>query len=115
MASNSTERAREILESGGEGWFAGCVERCLSAGGVVHLSPECFLAGEPCADDAGCLYIVFACGDLCAVRRLLVGLGVERVRWKREYKYGQEYGVRERAVADFCRHEDFGTGLTKKK
>ena len=103
------------LEGQREGAFAEVIERCLTKRGVVHLAVDCFLAGEPCEDDAGCLYVVFQCSELPALRRLLLALPYERVRWRRDYGHGERYGVRERSIADFCRHEDFGTGLTKNK
>lgn len=114
MCMNKTEEARVFLEGVREGAFAAVIERCLGAGGVVHLAPDCFLAGERCADDEGCLHVVFQCSHLPALRRVLLALPYERVRWRRDFGHGEGYGERERAIADFCRHEDFGTGLTKK-
>lgn len=105
---NKTQEAREFLEGLQAGAFAAVLELCLGAGGVVHMGRDCFLAGVPCEDDAGCLHVVFQCSELRALRRVLVGLGYERVEWRRDFKYGVGYGVRKRAVADFCRHESFG-------
>lgn len=112
---NKVTQAFDFLEGREAGSFSATVKFCLEHGGVVHAAPDCFLAGVPCADDAGCLYVVFQCSHLPALRRVLLSLGwCERVRWGRGMAgRGDGYGTRERAVADFCRHEDFGTGLTK--
>lgn len=110
-AMGKVEEARAFLEARRPGEFAAVVRLCLEAGGVVHCAPDCFLAGVPCGDAPDTLYIVFQCSHLPALRRVLLGLPYGRVRWQRAWGHGVAYGVRERAVADFCRHADFGTGL----
>lgn len=111
---NKVTQAFDFLERREAGRFSSTVKFCLEHGGVVHAAPDCFLAGVPCADDPACLYVVFQCSKLPALRRALLAMPqFERVRWGRGMAGRDGYGTRERAVADFCRHEDFGTGLTK--
>lgn len=102
---------REFLEGKREGLFRDMVAFCLEHGGVVHFSPDCLLFGVPCGDAPHTLYVLFQHSHLPALRRVLGALPYERVRWRREWKGGERYGTRERAVADFRRHLDFGTGL----
>lgn len=104
---------REFLERMREGAFAETLAFCLERGGVVHFSPDCLLMGVPCEDAPEVLHVVFQHSHLPALRRVLLSLPYERVRWRRDWGHGESYGVRERAIADFCRHKDFGTGLTK--
>lgn len=110
---NRTVYAREYLEAREPGSFARVIETALAAGGVVHCAPDCFLAGVPCSDDAGCLHVVFQTSHLPALRMVLAGLPYERVEWRRDWGHSAAYGTRKRAVADFFRHRDFGTGLMK--
>lgn len=102
---------REFLEGMREGAFAETLAYCLERDGVVHFSPECMLMGVPCEDAPEVLHVVFQHSYLPALRRVLLALPYGRVRWRRDWGHGKEYGERERAIADFCRHEDFGTGL----
>lgn len=102
---------REFLEEKRDGLFRDMVAYCLEREGVVHFSPDCLLFGVPCEDDARTLYVVFQHSHLPALRRVLCALPFERVRWRREWKGGEHYGTHERAIADFLRHEHFGTGL----
>lgn len=105
---NKVVEAMEFLEGYREGYFGEVVEFCLERGGVVHAEPGCFLAGVPVEGEPGVLYVVFQCSRLDVLRRVLCGLSYERVRWSRDLRERGGYGVRERAVADFCRHENFG-------
>lgn len=114
MVENRTEMAREWLEGKRAGAFADVVRVCLEKGGVVHCSPDCFLAGYPCEDNPACLLVVFQCSRLVLLRELLGALPFERVRWHRDYGHGCAYGERERAIADFWRHDDWGTGKFSK-
>lgn len=109
---SKVQEAMDYLEARQAGSFAGLIEYALESGGVVHCAPECFLCGVPCEDAPGVLHVLFQCSYLPALRRVLCALPYERVRWRRDFKGG--YAERERAISDFCRHEDFGTGLTKK-
>lgn len=111
--SSKIDEAMEFLEARQEGAFSFLIEHTLEHGGVVHCAPDCFLCGVPVVDDDGCLEVLFQCSHLPALRRVLLALPFERVRWKREFTGRKGYGVRERRIADFCRHEDYGTGLTK--
>lgn len=112
---NCTREAYGFLEEHAPGGYGRVIEFVLQNGGVLHAAPDCFLAAVPCADNPEVLYVVFQCSHLPALRRVLLGMPqFTRVRWRRAFKYGAESGERERAIADFCRHEDFGTGLTKK-
>ena len=113
MMMNHYVAGREFLEGKREGLFRDMVAYCLEREGVVHFSPACLLFGVPCEDDERTLYVVFMHSNLGSLRQLLCSLPFERVRWRREWHGGDTYGTRERAIADFCRHEDFGTGLTK--
>lgn len=113
MMMNHYVAGREFLEGKREGLFRDMVAYCLEREGVVHFSPDCLLFGVPCEDDERTLYVVFQHSNLGSLRQLLCSLPFERVRWRREWHGGDAYGTRERAIADFCRHEDFGTGLTK--
>lgn len=105
---NKCAAAREWLEAHSAGAFAAVIDRALSAGGVVHCAADCFLAGEPCADDPACLHIIFQCSELPALRRVLLSLPYTHVEWRRAYGHSEHYGTRKRAIADFCRHADFG-------
>lgn len=111
---SKVDEAMAFLEARQEGLFAGLIEHALESGGVVHAAPDCFFVGVP-SDTEGVLEVLFQCSHLPALRRVLCALmpKYERVRWKREFTGRASYGERERAIADFCRHEDFGTGLTK--
>lgn len=102
---------REFLEGVRAGAFAETLAYCLEREGVVHFSPDCLLMGVPCEEAPGTLLVVFQHSHLPALRRVLCALPFERVRWRRDWGHSKEYGTRERAIADFCRHEDFGTGL----
>ena len=104
---------RDYLEGLRAGAFAETLAFCLERGGVVQFSADCMLMGVPCEDAPEVLHVVFQHSYLPALRRVLLALPFERVRWRRDFGHGDGYGVRERAIADFCRHEDFGTGLTK--
>ncbi|MGN0869470.1 MAG: hypothetical protein ACI4O9_08125 [Akkermansia sp.] len=110
---NHCVAGRDFLEARRSGLFAELLDHCLSRDGVVHFSPACLLMGVPAEDDPRTLVVMFQHSHLPALRRVLLALPFERVRWRREFKGGAAYGTRERAVADFCRHEDFGTGLTR--
>lgn len=105
---------REFLEAKRAGAFADGIAYCLERGGVVHFSPDCLLMGVPREDAPETLHVIFQHSHLPALRRVLCALPFERVRWRRDWGHSKEYGTRERAIADFCRHEDFGTRLTKK-
>jgi len=111
---SKVDEAMAFLEARQAGSFAGVIEYALDRGGVVHCAPDCFMCGVPVEGDAGCFEVVFQCSHLPALRRVLCALPYERVRWRRDFTGRKGYGVRERAIADFCRHEDYGTGLTKK-
>lgn len=111
---NKVQEAMDFLEARQEGSFAGVIEYALERGGVVHAAPDCFMCGVPCEDAPGVLHVVFQCSYLPALRRVLCALPYERVRWRRDLANRDGYGMRERAIADFCTHVDFGTGLTKK-
>lgn len=104
---------REFLEAKRKGAFAETLAFCLEHDGVVHLSTDCLLLGVPCPDAPGTLNVLFQHSHLPALRRVLLGLPFERVRWRRDWGHSKQYGERERAIADFCRHADFGTGLMK--
>ena len=107
---NKVSEARAFLEAQAEGAFARVIELALAGGGIVHAAPDCFLAGVPREDDARCLHVIFQCSHLPALRRVLLSMPqYERVRWRRDFKNG--YATRERTIADFCRHEHFGTNL----
>jgi len=108
---NHCIEGRVFLERMRVGAFAETVAFCLERGGVVHFSPDCLLLGVPCEDAPGTLLVVFQHSHLPALRRVLLALPFGRVRWRRDWGHGKGYGTRERAVADFCRHGDFGTGL----
>ena len=110
---NNCVAGREFLEARRAGLFADLLEFCLARDGVVHFAPDCLLLGVPAEDAPRTLMVVFMHAHLPALRRVLLALSFERVRWRREFKGGAAYGTRERAVADFCRHEDFGTGLAR--
>lgn len=112
---NHCIEGRAFLERLREGAFAETLAYCLERGGVAHFAPDCLLLGAPCEDAPGTLEVVFMHAGLPALRRVLLALPYGRVRWRRDFKGGAGYGTRERDVADFCRHEDFGTGLTKTK
>ena len=105
---------REFLEQMREGAFAEGLAYCLEHEGVVHFSPDCLLMGVPCADAPETLHVIFQHSHLPALRRVLLSLPFKRVRWQRDWGHSKKYGTRERAIADFCRHEDYGTGLIKK-
>lgn len=111
---NKIVEAMEFLEGRCEGAFGNVIQYALERGGVVHAAADCFLVGVPCDDAAGTLNVVFQCSYLPALRRVLLALPFERVRWRREFAGRAGYGQRERAIVDFCKHVDFGTGLTKK-
>lgn len=111
---NHTIAGREWLENLRPGAFEATAGFCVERGGVVVLTPGCMLLGVPCEDAPGTLEVVFQHSHLPALRDVLLGLPYERVRWRRDFTGRAGYGVRERAVADFCRHVDFGTGLTRK-
>lgn len=113
--TNHCIEGRAYLEGLRPGAFAETLAYCLERAGVVHFSPECMLLGVPCEDAPGTLHVVFQHSHLPALRRVLLALPYERVRWRRDFAGRPGYGERERAVADFCRHADFGTGLTKRK
>ena len=109
---NKVSEARAFLEDRSPGAFARVIEFTLARGGVVHAAPDCFLAGVLCEDDARCLHVVFQCSHLPALRRVLLSLPqFLRVRWRRDFKGA--YGVRERPIADFCRHRRFGVKTTE--
>ncbi|MBQ7022979.1 MAG: hypothetical protein IJN29_05320 [Akkermansia sp.] len=110
---NHCVTGREFLEGQREGAFAETLAYCLERGGVVHFSRDCLLMGVPCEDAPEVLHVVYQHSHLPALRRVLLALPYERVRWRRDWGHGERYGVRERAIADFCRHDDYGTGLTK--
>lgn len=111
---NKVSEARDFLESVAPGAFERVIEFALSQGGLVHAAADCFLAAVPCEDAPDTLHVVFQCSHLPALRRVLLAMPqYKRVRWRRDVGHGEHYGWRERAVADFCRHKDFGTGLTK--
>lgn len=105
---------REFLEAKRAGSFAEMLAYCLEHDGVVHFSRDCLLMGVPCEDAPGTLLVAFQHSHLPALRRVLLALPYERVRWRRDWGHSEQYGVRERAIADFCRHEDYGTGLIRK-
>ncbi len=105
---NRTEMARAWLEEKRPGAFGEVVRFCVERGGEVHAGADVFLAGYPCEDDERCLHIVFQCSKLGALRDLLEVLPYDRVRWRRDFGHGGEYGERERAIADFRRHKTFG-------
>ena len=111
--SNHYIEGRAFLEGKRAGLFGESVAFCLEHGGVVHFSPDCLLLGIPCGDAPETLFVVFQHSHLPALRRVLLSLPFKRVRWMREWGHSAEYGVRERAISDFCRHKDFGTCLTK--
>lgn len=110
---NKVTEAMEFLEAKQTGSFGGLIEYALDRGGLVHAAQDCFLVAEPCEDDPKCLHVLFQCSHLPALRRVLCALPYERVRWRRDFGHGDQYGTRERAIADFSRHKDYGTGLTK--
>lgn len=111
MMMNHYVAGREFLEGKREGLFSDMVEYCLEREGVVHFSPDCLLFGVPCEDAPQTLYVVFQHSNLIALRRVLRALPFERVRWQRQWHGGERYGTHERAIADFLRHDNFGTGL----
>lgn len=113
---SKVEEAMVFMEAREAGSFGALIEYALEKGGVVHAAPDCFMVGVPCEDEPRVLEVLFQCSYLPALRRVLCALmpEYERVRWQRGYTGRASYGVRERAIADFCRHEDFGTGLTKR-
>ena len=112
--ANKVDEAMAFLERWQEGLFAGLIEHALDRGGVVHAAPDCFFVGVP-TETEGVMEVLFQCSELPALRRVLCALMPKytRVRWKREFTGRASYGERERDIADFFRHEDFGTGLTK--
>lgn len=105
---NAVAEAREIM---GAEEFGELLRVAMESDGVVICEPRLFVAAWPVAE--GVLYVGMIAGSLPLLRELLLPLGYKRVRWVRHYKYGSAYAERERDLADFCRHEDFGTGLTK--
>lgn len=107
-AVNKVVEARVWLESHAEGAFARVIDRALSAGGVVHCAADCFLAGEPCAEDPACLHVIFQCSELPALRRVLLSIPYTHVEWRRDFGHSERYGTKKRAIADFCRHAYFG-------
>ncbi len=110
---NRLNQARAWMEERVEGSWAATIEHVLSHEGVFHVSADCVLLGIPCEDAPETLHIIFQCSHLPALRALLCALPYERVRWKRDFR--NNYDWHERAVADFCRHSDYGTHLTKPK
>ncbi len=111
---NCVRAAFAFLEDKSPGGYSRIIEYVLANDGVLHAAPDCFLAGVPCEDAPDTLHVVFQCSHLPALRRVLLSMPqFKRVRWRRDFKHNPRYGERERAIADFCRHNDFGTGLTK--
>lgn len=110
---NCTREAYEFLEAHSTGGYGRVIEYVLERDGVLHAAPDCFLAGVPCEDAHEVLYVIFQCSHLPALRRVLLSMPqFTHVRWRRDFKEnGEAYGERTRAIADFCRHKDFGTGL----
>lgn len=100
--------AYELLEAMQPGYYRELIETCLEYGGVVHMSKDCFLCGIPCGDNAECLYIIFQCSQLPALRKVLCSLPYKKVRWGRGLAGRKNYGIREREIKDFCKHEWFG-------
>lgn len=113
--SDSVTEARAWLEAKEEGAFGAMCEHVLVRRGVLHMGPECVLAGYACDDDAGCFHIVFANGDLPLVYRVLSALGYERLEWRRAYGHGERYGVRRRALAEWGRKYGLAERLSRKE
>lgn len=100
---NRVVQARVFLEQQQAGAFEGVCDVAMALDGVIHMAPDCFLAGYPCADDPGCLHVVFQCSELPALYRLLCALPFERVEWRRDFGHSDRYGTRRRSVAEWGR------------
>lgn len=95
---NRVIQAREFLETRREGAFEELCEFAMVNGGVLHMAADCFLAGVPCADDARCLHVVFATGELPVIYRVLMALGCESIEWRRDFGHSERYGTRRRSM-----------------
>ncbi|MBR5895585.1 MAG: hypothetical protein IKZ13_08600 [Akkermansia sp.] len=115
MEENRVVKGRAYLEAFAPGSFAAVCDLAMARGGVLHMAPECFLAGYPCEDDAACLHVVFQCSELPALYRLLCALPYERVEWRRDFGHGVHYGVRRREIKDWGRKLSFAERMYDKE
>lgn len=100
---NRVIEARVFLEEQQVGAFEKLCELAVGSDGVLVMMPECFLAGVPCAEDAGCIHIVFAAAELPTLYRVLSALPYEVVEWRRDFGHSAQYGTRRRRIADWGR------------
>lgn len=112
---NKTIKAREFLEARQAGAFENLCEFTMVKGGVLHMAPDCFMAGVPCEDDERCLHVVFQCSELPALYRQLCALPYDSVEWRRDFGHSEQYGCRRRRIADWGRKLGLAERLNKKE
>lgn len=100
--------ARAHLESVQEGAFSASISEVLARGGVLHAEPECFLLGYRVTGEEHVFHVVYAHAGMLALKRVLGGLDIDTVEWRREFTGRAQYGTRRRPLADLYRHETFG-------
>ncbi|MBR5184808.1 MAG: hypothetical protein IKW19_00780 [Akkermansia sp.] len=112
---NKVIQGRAFLEARAQGAFEALCDYMVVAGGVLHMAPDCLLAGYELPEEAGVFHVVFQCSELPALYRELVATGCEWVEWRREYDHSSSYGLKRRRVADFGRKLGLAEILNSKK
>lgn len=110
---NRVFKGRAYLEALQPGSFASVCDYVMERGGVLHMAPDCLLAGYTSETDARCLHVVFQCSELPALYRLLCALPYEFVEWRRDFGHGEQYGLRKRRISDWGRKLAFAEKMYK--
>lgn len=77
-----------ILDQYGQHTCGDLMHQCLTNKGIVHCSPDSVLFASPSKDDPLCLNILWACGNLSLVWRILRTYAslYDRISFQRELK-----------------------------
>lgn len=110
---NKVVKAREFLEAQKEGYFEQVCDAAVCSGGVLVMTPDCFLAAVPLVDDPGALHVVFAMGELPVIYRVLRALGCVAIEWRRDFGHSERYGTRRRSLDEWGRKLGLMERLTK--
>lgn len=100
---NKVIQGRAFLEARAQGAFEALCDYMVAAGGVLHMAPDCLLAGYELPEETGVFHVVFQCSELPALYRQLVATGCEWVEWRRDFDHSSSYGLKRRKVEEFGR------------
>lgn len=112
---NRVFKGRAYLEGMQAGSFAQVCDYVMARDGVLHMAPDCFLAGYPSEADARCLHVVFQCSELPALYKVLCALPYEYVEWRRDFGHGECYGLRKRRISDWGRKLALAEKMNKER